>query len=356
MATKPFDETSASLDPTEQRARLEHEGYLFIRQLVPAAMLEDLRIRLLSIARDGGWVCADRPLEEGVADLAGFCVEPEPRYTEVYVRMYRLAEFHALQHCPALVGLFERMFEEPILPHPRLIGRTIFPQREEFTTPAHQDFVPVQGAADTWTAWIPLSDVTPDLGGLEVCAGSHRQGIYDFRPALGAGGLEILEPPRDGWVGGTMRQGDVVIFHSHTIHRGIPNKTDRVRMSLDARFQRVSDPIAPDSLEPHGKAITWEEIYSGWASCDLQFYWRKWDMQISPYDMQYHERRDSAAFAMAEAGDDRARSALQRIIARDTDPAKRQRAEKLLAALDAAQSTDWRSGMRTVASSKTPRT
>src|SRR5262245_60799280 len=178
MATTPFDETSASLDPAEQRARLDRDGYLFVRQVVPAAMLEELRVRLLTIARDGGWIRADRPLAEGVADLAGFCVEPEPRYMDGYLGMYRLPEFHAVQHCPALGGLFERMCQEPSLPQPRLIGRTSFPQREEFTTPAHQDFVPVQGTPDTWTAWIPLSDVTPELGGLEVCTGSHRQGIY----------------------------------------------------------------------------------------------------------------------------------------------------------------------------------
>lgn len=330
------DSTDLLSNAESLRFRLEHEGYLFLRQVVPAAMLEDLRLRMLAIARDGGWVLPHRPLEDAAADRSGFCVEPELRYMEVYHRMYQLPEFHAVQHHPTLLGVFEAMFQEPVLPHPRIIGRTIFPQREEFTTPAHQDFIPIQGTPDTYTAWIPLSSVPLELGGLEVCAGSHRDGLYEFRPALGAGGLEITSLPQEGWVGGPMQQGDVLIFHSCTIHRGLPNRTDRLRMSLDTRFQKVSEPIVSDSLEPHGKLIAWEQVYADWPSDHLQYYWRKWPLKINPYDVQYHERRDAMAFAMAEAGDPRARSTLQRIVFRDADPDKRGRAERLLAGLDAA--------------------
>jgi hypothetical protein len=170
------------------------------------------------------------------------------------------------------------------------------------------------------------------MGGLQLCVGSHRHGVYEFRPALGAGGMEVTNMPTDDWVGGPMQQGDVLIFHSLTVHKGLPNTSDRLRMSFDTRFQKVSDPIAPDSLEPHGKElITWPEIYADWPSADLQYYWRKWDLRIKPYDNQYNERRDAVAFEMAEAGDPQARSVLQRIVARDPDSEKRARASALLA-------------------------
>ncbi len=334
---KPYlDSTPVQSDANELRCRLERDGYLALRQIIPAAVLEDLRLKLLAIARDGGWVRKDAPLADGIADLDGFCLEPEPRYMDVYHRMYRLPEFHAVQHHPNLLGVFERMFHEPILPHPRIIGRSIFPRRVEYTTPPHQDFVPIQGTTETFTAWVPLSDITPDLGGLQLCVGSHRGGVYDFRPALGASGMEIVNMPTDDWVGGSMQQGDVLIFHSLTVHKGLPNTSDRIRMSLDTRFQRAREPIAPDSLEPHGKELlTWPEIYADWPSTDLQYYWRKWDLQVKPYDNQYIDRRDALAFEMAEAKDPQARSTLQRIIARDPDPAKRSRASSLLAQLDA---------------------
>ena len=58
------------------------------------------------------------------------------------------------------------------------------------------------------------------------------------------------------------------------------------------------------------------------------------DLEIVEYDTQYHEKRDQMAFEMAEQGDETARSALQRILARDSDPDKQKRATELIAKLD----------------------
>jgi hypothetical protein len=104
-------------------------------------------------------------------------------------------------------------------------------------------------------------------------------------------------------------------------------------MSIDARYQRVSDPVGASSFLPHAQLV-WEQIYSGWESTDYQYYWRQWDLDFSEHDTSYHERRDQLAFEMAAAGDERARSTLQRIVARDPDAAKRERASELLANME----------------------
>ncbi len=144
----------------------------------------------------------------------------------------------------------------------------------------------------------------------------------------------MTDPLEGTWVSSTFALGDVLLFHSMTVHKGLPNRSNRLRMSIDGRYQRRCDPVAPDSLEPHGKLVTWEELYSGWPDTELKYYWRKWDLTIKDYDPRYYERRDQMAFEMAETGDRRARSTLQRIVSRDSDPAKRQRAEECLARLD----------------------
>ena len=329
-----LDSTGALLDGRELAERMDRDGYLFLKALLPREVLESLRMRFLEIILDAGWVRADVPLSDGLADLDGFCVEPEPEYMEVYHRMYSLSEFHEIQHHPNLVEMFERMLGEAVLPHPRLIGRTIFPQREAFTTPPHQDFIPIQGTPDTYTAWFPLTDVPLELGGLQIAAGSHRSGVYDFRPALGAGGLEVLDPLDGTWEGSPFEQGDVLIFHSMAVHKGLPNTSSRLRMSMDARYQKGSDPIAPGSLKPHSQPCTWEEIYADWPAESRRYYWENLDLEIVEYDTQYHEKRDQMAFEMAEQGDETARSALQRILARDSDPDKQKRATELIAKLD----------------------
>ena len=334
----PFlDSTDVVNDGAELQRRMDRDGYLFIRGLLPADVLERLRMQILEIVREAGWIQADTPLEDAVADLNGFCVEPQPEYMDVYARMYALPDFHALQQHPNLIELFERMVGESVLPHPRTIGRTIFPQKEAYTTPPHQDFIPIQGTPDTYTAWVPLSDIPEEMGGLQVASGSHHQGVYEFRPSMGAGGMEVVDPLEGSWVSNPFAQSDVLIFHSMMVHKGLPNRSDRLRTSMDGRYQKVSDPIAPGSLEPHSQPNTWEKIYADWPSEDLQYYWHKWDLEVKEYDSSYHEKRDEMAFEMAEQGDQTARSALQRVIARDLDADKREKAEDLLAKLDGVQ-------------------
>ena len=82
----PFiDSTTIADNGLELCKRMERDGYLFIRGLMPADKLESLRLQLLEIARDAGWVKRDAPLDQAIAHLNGFCFEPEPKYSEVYL-------------------------------------------------------------------------------------------------------------------------------------------------------------------------------------------------------------------------------------------------------------------------------
>ena len=129
-----------------------------------------------------------------IADSAGFCVDPDPTYLKTLRRINRLEDYHALKHHPVLIDLLERMLGGAILPHPRVLMRNIFPEREEYTTKAHQDFPNVQGTTEVYTAWMPLIDCPMDVGPLQIAAGSHTAGVYDFDIAGGAGGIEITDP------------------------------------------------------------------------------------------------------------------------------------------------------------------
>ena len=340
---QPFIDSRDVLDDgAELQKRMERDGYLFISGLLPADTVERLRLKQLGIGLEEGWVSADAPLEDGVADLNGFGVEPEPEYMRVIGRMTSLQEFYALVQHPNLIGMFERMFGESVLPHAKVIGRCLFPQREAFTTPPHQDYVFIRGTAETYTAWIPLQDLPPEMGGLQIAAGSHKNGIYDYKPALGAGGMGINEPLQDSWVNNPFKQGDALIFHSMVVHKGVPCTGERLRLSIDARYQRLSEPIGPGNLTPHAGG-SWEQIYAGWQSDDFKYYWKQWNLEDSEYRDHFSEsdavaakvieERDKMAFEMGENGDANAISALQRIMMRDGNPEKRQRAAELLETL-----------------------
>jgi ectoine hydroxylase-related dioxygenase (phytanoyl-CoA dioxygenase family) len=249
-------------------------------------------------------------------------------------RFYRNPDGHALKLHPNVLGLFERLFGEPVLAHPLLIPRCIFPQRPEFTTPSHQDFPHIQGTTETLSLWLPLGDCPAEMGGLAIARGSHTEGVRDFTVSNGAGAMEEIDPLEGSWVTGPLDAGDVLIFHSLTVHKGLPNLTDRLRLSLDNRYQRASEPICERCLQPYAGCGSWDEITAGWTSQELAYYCRAQAPRIAEFDMQYYEKRDRIAFDLAEHGDQTARATLMRIVQRDPSEQKRERASALLARLD----------------------
>ncbi len=327
------DSTELIQDGAALAARMRRDGYLFLRGLLPRADVAAVQRQIGTIARDAGWLRRDMPVEAAIAEPAGFCVDPDPTYLTTLRRINRLEDYHALKHHPALIGLFERMLGGTILPHPRVLMRNIFPAREEYTTKAHQDFPNVQGTTEVYTAWLPLIDCPLEVGPLQVAAGSHTAGVYDFDIAGGAGGIEIKDPLEGRWVCDGFAVGDALLFHSMTVHKGMPNRSGRLRMSIDVRYQLVSEPFNFDNANPDGQPLTWPEIYADWRSDALQYYWQRLPLTAKPFDPVWFDKRDALGFALGEAGDPRARSVLQRIVARDANAAKRERAQRLLDAL-----------------------
>ena len=335
----PLESSAALLsDGPALAARMARDGYLFLPGVLPRDVVAAVQDDVARVVQTAGWLRGDTSRAEARADDRGFCVDPEPRYLEVLRRINRLERYHALKHHPALLSMFERMLGGPVFPHPRVLMRNIFPNRPEYTTKAHQDFPNVQGTIEVFTAWMPLIDCPPEVGGLQVARTSHLRGVLDFGIGNGAGGIEITDPLDDLWTGGPLRAGDVLVFHSLTAHKGVENRSDRLRMSIDCRFQRVADPFNPDNANPDGQPLTWDEVYADWRSDDLKYYWTRLPLTHAAFDRRWFDQRDSLGFELGEAADPRARSVLLRIVARDPDPAKRERAARLLARLEAAPS------------------
>lgn len=336
MSIRPFLDSTAHLDDApELQRRMKRDGYLFIRGLIPREVVLDVRRKSLELADAGGWLDKAHPIQDGVTDNSAACVDPEPIYLKVVSEIYKLEGLHAIQHHENVIGLFERLLEEPVLPRPRLIPRSFFPQKPEYTTSPHQDYPYVQGTAEAYTMWAPLHDCPISMGALQVAEASHLNGVMEFKLSEHAAtALEVADPLDGKWVSADFEAGDVVIFHSLTVHKGSPNLSNRLRQSADFRFQRASDPITEASCRPFVTALTWEEIYKDWKSDKLQYYWQKPTTKLVEYDMKYFNQRDERAFAMAEAGDEAAKHILLRITQNDLDPAKRERAAALIARLE----------------------
>ena len=257
-AATSFIEANDLLEDEEAlRAAIDERGYLYLKGLIPREVVLETRAQILRLCRDAGWLDPSAPLIAGVWSGRQAYVEGEKEYMEVYRRVLDLPSFQLLPHHPALLGLMRRLFGcWEVLVHPRKIGRIVFPARQEETTPPHQDYPLIKGTARTYTVWVPLGDCPRVVGGLAILPGSHRDGLREHVPTRGTGGTGVRLEGDLEWHSGDMEAGDCLVFHSYTIHRALPNISERyLRLSVDNRYQLASDPIDPSSLRKH---------YDGW--------------------------------------------------------------------------------------------
>ncbi len=286
-----FDDATDLLDqPEELRARADRDGYLFFRGLLPAEDILEVRRQLLAIMVKHKMVRTDRDVMEGWVDHENVRDMESWGGTGVtqqaYYDLQKLQIFHALPHHPHMLRMYETLFGKPTLPHPRNIARLMVPCPSNRPTPIHQDFIHIQGTQNVWTAWIPLGDIPRELGGLAIMPGSHRLGVLSVTQAEGAGGLEtILCNVGLPWVEEDYRVGDVLTFVSTTVHKSLPNLLgDRVRLSVDYRYQPADEDIEEKSLQPHMQVATWDDLYADWPTEELKYYWTKHDLRLSPWD------------------------------------------------------------------------
>jgi len=133
-------------------------------------------------------------------------------------------------------------------------------------TAPHCDIVYMgRGTHDLYTAWIPYSDVSLEMGGLMILEKSHLQSerIKNYLESDVDTFCENI-PDRDGWKHNgnltnnprSLRQkfgnrwltskfemGDLLTFKMNTVHGSIDNQTQNIRLSTDTRYQRADEPI-----------------------------------------------------------------------------------------------------------------
>ncbi len=292
-AESPFIDCT---DLISDRSRLlEHgrqNGYLFFPGLLPTEPVLELRRQVLHVAEQHELLEPDTHPDAGIRRKGVFICEQDGSETfrRFYIDVQKLRLFHALPHHERIVRVLEVLFGEPVFIHPRHICHAIFPGEHQYTTPPHQDFHPVRGAQDTWTVWTPLGDCDAELGGLAIARGSNRRGFLKDNDVRS---WKLLEDSTE-WVWHPFRCGDVVMFHSLTIHRGRDNMTeDRIRLATSARYQSVSEPVDEAALSVHLGCAKWEEVYSEWETDDpLKYYWNAIDMDVQP---AFHRRRAKPA-------------------------------------------------------------
>ena len=274
-------------DVEELRLRIRADGYLFFREIVPADLLLELRDQITRILHDIGWIMGgkDRLLAKAIAPP---CREGQPAYFEALDRIIKLEALHSLAHEANLMSVMRQVLGDTAFPHPLSIVRLVFPDTPELATPPHQDYPNNQGTENLTAAWIPLGDCSVSDGALAILEGSHKFGLFPRQFHLGPGnrGAILNDSAADcRWLSADFNAGDIVLFPALTVHRALENRNpERMRLSVDFRYQVEGEKLTPGCLEPHFGRVTWEQIYQDWNSRQYQYYWRDKHYVEVPWD------------------------------------------------------------------------
>lgn len=248
---------------------LRRDGYVYLPHFLSGDETLPVISQLRAALHRAGWLA-----DPGTLDIAP---GSRPRFTsesfrDVYPAVQRVEAFHRLAHTPCLVGVMKEILEDEVFCHPAKVARLAppTPPGKTYSTGAHQDFVRLHVASDVLTAWICLTDCNRSRQGLRILARSHRNGFLPTDATLtGTRPVYLRIPPDDAdWMTADYRIGDVVIFHSLTVHAGGPNLTNTLRLSADVRYQRRCEPLRSEWAHPHGWPVTpdWPELTQDWAS------------------------------------------------------------------------------------------
>jgi hypothetical protein len=293
----PMPDSSGLLGDTDAvRQRLAEDGYLYLKRVLDRDAVLGLRRSMLEVLARHGWIRGGLSLMEGLAVVQAVH-EEIPEYAPVYDDLQRLQAFHEFAHRDDLVGVMREALGASAFPHPLKICRIGFPEHYEATTPPHQDYPNNQGTTNLTAAWVPVGDVPMDLGPVAVLRGSHRYGMLPLAGHMGPGRRQakvprqMLEELR--WHTTDFEAGDVLVFNSLTVHAALHNITElELRLSVDFRYQLAGEALTEVCLHPHFQRIDWDEVYAGWDSDRLQYYWRELDYEVVPFEAYDVDRGD----------------------------------------------------------------
>ena len=157
---------------------------------------------------------------------------------------------------PKLLHIVEQLVGPNIIGHTVWNLRVKLPHNEAEVVPWHQDNGYLQESSLATmmpTAWIPLLDTDAANGGMELVRGTQRHGVTGEHHCC-AGATWYIEMEEEEIVkkfGANIKTdsvicnvpfGGILLFSNALIHRSLPNTSDKIRWSLDFRWQ---DPDKP---------------------------------------------------------------------------------------------------------------
>jgi hypothetical protein len=197
---------------------------------------------------------------------------PYPRSPRAeLVALDPMGVFNVMRH-PALLALAETFLgTSEITAHGAWNSRPKSPDATFTDTPWHQDgqYFREQAHLHTMTVWFPLHEVSESDSCLAVTSNFDPSHLYEnFNdPENGFIGLKREDAKKLITLPIAMDAGDALVFPQSTPHRAMPNRSGKMRWSMDLRY--VATPTAHRGAFEHGAVVKSENknnltSYTSW--------------------------------------------------------------------------------------------
>lgn len=226
------------------------QGYQVLRGLIDPAVVGEVRefleselsasVRMIRRALD-----VDETVD--VATVARQAVE-NGRFRELDFETQQLLSGHfalntrlsnrlwPISRQPGVRAVLAAVFQDDrLFMHMPPAARWVLPGYGQSGVPAHQDVSYNQHMSDFVTLWIPLVQTDDECGGVAVFAGSHEA---RERPTEKSDRFWLASVGTDGCprVHEPMAPGDALLLNRWIVHESMPNRSTRMRLSIDYRF------------------------------------------------------------------------------------------------------------------------
>jgi ectoine hydroxylase-related dioxygenase (phytanoyl-CoA dioxygenase family) len=243
-------------NPDATMEMMREDGYLFFRDVLDRAAIERIKRKYMDVLFDMGVVdrAQEEPIWNGV-DLSNFPVKIEPlheaRLWEDFVAEPEIDAFFTklLGSQPFWLPVVEYRMTPPseTLPEDPFVGR-------------HQDKFYNMGM-EFINCWVPLMEIDERVGGLAIIPGLHTSGFFHDLSSPPQYRIPPDALPAEKWHRSLYRPGDLILFDNMTPHSGLPNTSDRFRLSMDIRLVPSTEarPVLGEVTQFTDAAITIRE-------------------------------------------------------------------------------------------------
>lgn len=258
------DSRDAVANADALRERLREDGYLYLPGYLDREAVLDARRDIVARLAEVGWLDPASPPLEAVAtaEIPGKPMDEKAGWARESEALQRLL------YTGRMMALYRRLLGGEVRHFDYTWLRTVPPGKG---TAPHGDSVFMgRGTLDLYTAWTPLGDISFDLGGLLILEGSHRldriketygrqdvdsycenredAALYAAAQRQQSGALSddpvaLREQLGGRWLTAEFRAGDLLTFGMFTLHASLDNRSDRIRLSTDSRYQLASEAV-----------------------------------------------------------------------------------------------------------------